>query len=78
MAFRQSIRTFIYAPLVHSLLKNLKGEIPKRARREFLPNKEVYKRLKELSGCAFSMDEVASWEKWVRQQLRASSAAKDY
>jgi SMI1-KNR4 cell-wall len=55
------------------LLKNLKGEIPQQARREFLPKEEAHKRLKELSGCSFSIDDIASWLKWVKQQRRAGA-----
>ena len=54
--------------LYEGLLRNLKGEIPERARREYLPRAKAHERLKELSGCSFAADDIASWERWVREQ----------
>ena len=59
--------------LYSGLLKNLKGEIPIEARREYLTKQKAYERLKELSGCSFAMDDIASWERWVAEKERTGT-----
>jgi len=57
--------------LLDGLLKNLKGEIPSRMRREFLPKAEAYRRLCEISGKSYPMEALDEWEQWVRQASRS-------
>ena len=59
--------------LLDGLLKNLKGEIPPRMRREFLSKPEAYRRLREISGESYPMESVDEWERWVRKARRSRS-----
>jgi hypothetical protein len=57
--------------LLNGLLKNLKGEIPPRIRREFLPKEVAYQRLREISGKSYPIEAVHKWEQWVREASRS-------
>ena len=52
---------------IEGLLKNLAGEIPPQARREYLPPEVAYEKLKAMTGADFGMD-VKQWKQWVAEQ----------
>jgi hypothetical protein len=50
---------------LQGLIKNMKGEIPKR-QRAYLPQDRAYQLLKDWTGRDFGLD-VEAWENWVKE-----------
>ena len=58
--------------LLKGLLMNLKGEIPERMRREYVSKEDAHRRLKEVTGQRFAIDDIDAWARWIKEHPRVT------